>query len=283
MKSVSAVALSCLLAGASAATWQVISNDLASVINGVAFLDDKTGFVPAGANGVGAEILKTSDGGASWHRCPREGGFLMLNAGGIGSDILVSGALGEEYSDNTGGTFNSSSNGIQAQCVRTDGASNTFWVVGEELFGGGNGTFCFACNSSLQTDGRSGVSVSTDGGKNLKMYDAKLFTDARYGSFPTADVWYVSAGEWPENQRSFVDVEGNQVFHLTEKIQLKTSPEGKTSHNMLKPGSTAPQGPAQYKAQISKSTDGGKTWTTVFGQQNSTFYFNGTHVHTTLL
>ena len=45
------VALATACGFANAQKWQVISQDLATIIDGVAFLDDKVGFVPAGANG----------------------------------------------------------------------------------------------------------------------------------------------------------------------------------------------------------------------------------------
>lgn len=249
---------------ATAATWQVVSNDLASVINGVGFVDDQTGFVPAGANGVGAEILKTTDGGATWNSCPRAGGFLLLNAGAIGKDIVVSGVLSEEYSDNMGGDFNSSQNGIQSQCVRTDGTTGTFWVVGESLLGA------------------NGVAVSRNGGETFSMFSADLFTGARYGSFPTTSTWYVSAGMWPNNQegkRLYVDADGNRVFELTEKIHMYQTPDGRVRRRVVKPGqsaaATAEPGAGVYTAQITRSQDGGKTWETLYGDRNSTFYFNG--------
>jgi hypothetical protein len=40
-----------------------------------------------------------------------------------------------------------------------------------------------------------GVAISVNSGKTFTSYDAGLYTNARYGAFPSDDVWYVAAGK----------------------------------------------------------------------------------------
>ena len=47
----------------------------------------------------------------------------------------------------------------------------------------------------------TGVAITVDGGRLFKPQTSDvIFTDARYAAFPTDDVWYVAAGEFPSNE-----------------------------------------------------------------------------------
>jgi hypothetical protein len=239
----------------------VLSADLATIIAGVAFTDDSTGYVPAGVNGVGEEVLKTEDGGKTWKTCPREGGFLLLSIAAYGENAMISGAVAEEYSDNAGASFNSTQGGDwDSQCVREDPEHDMFFVVGQSDFSNANG-----------------VGVSHTHGASLKGYHAEpLFTWARYGAFPTPKTWFISAGEWPEDAVPT----GSQYRRMSQKILLERNGDTHKTYLLprhpemgLRSNPTKPKGQG-YMAQIVKSSDGGATWTSVFAQ-NGTFYFNG--------
>jgi len=120
-----------------------------------------------------------------------------------------------------------------------------------------------------------GCAVSTDGGLTLKFIDAKVNTSTRYGSFPTPTTWYLSAGDWPENQDDVL-LEGERP--LTQRISLHHDKELGVMkprirlHDPLRPIRQLNDNNT-YHAAITKTTDGGKTWSTVYYSEGL-FYFN---------
>jgi len=118
-----------------------------------------------------------------------------------------------------------------------------------------------------------GCAVSTDGGVTLKFIDAKLNTSARYGSYPSANTWYLSAGMWPETKGEKVAA---GTHKLTQRIRLHRDPiTGKHTPSFRLYDAQEELAPRDgtYQAAIAKTTDGGKTWNTVFWDEGN-FYFN---------
>ena len=119
--------------------------------------------------------------------------------------------------------------GAHVQSQCLKAANGLFFAVGGQDFGTGQG-----------------VVVSTDNGKTFEAkYADCAFTEARYGAFPTKDTWYVTLGSWPET-----DDESNAV----------------TPARRLAPAG-APRG--GWNAQIIGTTDGGNTWTSQYGTNNT--------------
>jgi hypothetical protein len=109
----------------------------------------------------------------------------------------------------------------------------------------------------------NGVAVASTPGGIWSFYDIGVDPGAgfyaRYGSFPSTATWYVTSGDWP-----------NQNDHkLSNGIVERLSPRISVYYNI---GDGSPQvtfisarhliGP--YPGAISKTTDGGHTWTTVY-------------------
>lgn len=133
---------------------------------------------------------------------------------------------------------------------------------------------------------KNGVGVSTDGGHTFTAYDAQLKTDARYGSFPSATTWFVSAGSWPgegdddksgsnddpfpSNDNTF-EAEGELVKQVTRRVSLRKGTDGVVRPHVAR----APRASANetFEAELSMTTDGGKTWNQLF--YSTEFYFNG--------
>ncbi len=156
----------------------------------------------------------------------------------------MAGIFGELYSNNGGTTWANSRGGGGTRSVHPFANDNT----GKKF--GLSGVF----------GGKQGVAVSSDGGVSFKRYPINaLFTEARYGAFPSATTWYVAAGEWPEDAAQparnprrksiFQDKDG----HFPRAF--KRTPLPKLGGNMT-----------GYMAQIVKTTDGGNTWTTLFAE-----------------
>jgi len=127
----------------------------------------------------------------------------------------------------------------------------------------------------------NGVAVSTDRGVSYRHIDAKVNTSTRYGSFPSPKVWYLSAGQWPDQQKGS---QRNGLMHISERLSIErvlaTDGTGRVTHRVhkrlhdpTKPRVTKFQDNNTYIAAVAKTTDGGNTWQTVF--YDTSFYFNG--------
>jgi len=239
-----AVALSAF----AAPTWHIVNNDIATIDTGLAFISATVGYTGGVGNGVGPEVLKTTDGGVTWTPCPAQFGLdiILLDTDATENSIVVSSVFGELYSDDSGATFSQSVGGGQSQSVRYLGAN-------------GDGGLKYGVTGIYGLQGTNGVGLSVDGGKTFKVYDANLQTLERYGAFPTDTTWYVSAGDWPTG----ADDDAVSAKGYTGMSYARSKPFG--------PKGTPGQG---YQAQITKTTDGGATFTSVYNVSDQ-FYFNG--------
>jgi hypothetical protein len=100
---------------------------------------------------------------------------------------------------------------------------------------------------------KNGVSVSNNGGKtfNTQAIDL-LFTTARYGVYPTANTWYITAGTWPES---------NDDYSSTglRRFELQNEDGHFPSHYNLKAPEANDDAPANgYQAELVRTTDAGK-------------------------
>lgn len=147
---------------------------------------------------------------------------LYLDITAYGSNVLAAATLSDEFSNDGGFNFNYSSNGaLTAQCARNIGPSGAplgFAVVG---------TIGNLVNET------NGMAVSFDAGKSFTSIPINILqTDARYGAFPTATTWYITAGQWPGgsgssdqptsggSSSSSAGVSGGVARALSEKITI---------------------------------------------------------------
>eukprot|EP01138_Halocafeteria_seosinensis_P009492 gb/GECG01009701.1/.p1 GENE.gb/GECG01009701.1/~~gb/GECG01009701.1/.p1 ORF type:complete len:401 (+),score=51.95 gb/GECG01009701.1/:1-1203(+) len=252
-------------------SWTTVSKNVGTSATGIAFINSSFGYVPADANGNGAEVLISSDGGKTWAPTSHQGGFLFLDVSAYGGNAVVSGVFGEEYSSNYGADFQTSTHGGTGQCVRN---INRFGTGGPDGFG-----------VAGQFGEDDGIAVSFDDGKTFTdMPIAELKTDARYASFPTKDDFFVSAGQWPEPAPSQDDdinnddfsLRGNKnklpdVIHKTRHFSLRRKGNGYVPHVEF---ASAPAGNGSFQAQVVVSHDGGKSFVSVL-YDDSNYYANG--------
>lgn len=119
----------------------------------------------------------------------------------------------------------------------------------------------------------NGVSVSIDG-QTFQTFDIGLQEDAnsgyhaRYGAFPTATTWYVTSGNFP----AFSEGWNDQYLRLSQRIRVLQPQIGNDNKPDVKffSASTQQRG---FLGAISKTTDGGQTWTKVFDSEGQ-YYFN---------
>lgn len=221
----------------------------------MAFTTESLGYTAGDANGKGPVILKTTDGGHTFEPCNATFGpdVLLLDCDAALNSIVVSSVFGELYSTDAGRTFQLSRGGGLSQSVRYIGLNGD----GGKKFG-----------VTGQYGRKQGVAISVNSGKQFTAYDAGLYTDARYGAFPTDDIWYVAAGSWPDSQ-DWAPRAGSR--HMRSRRTQYLTPDGKLNTKVFDQPKV---NDGQYSAQISKTEDGGKTWKSVFSE-NNTFYFNG--------
>jgi photosystem II stability/assembly factor-like uncharacterized protein len=236
------------MAALATADWQIVAKDLVTTAIGIAFTNANEGFLAGSGNGVGPVIFKTVDGGNNWKAANASFGAdaLLLSASAVDNTVVVGAIFGELYSDDDGNTFEKSLGGGLSQSIRFIGKDGD----GGKQFG--------AAGSYL---GKQGVAITTDGGKFFHTVAAPaLKTAARYACYPSADVWYISAGQWPSQTPS-------EPLRRTEYMD-KT---GRISTDFNNKQNVGVDG---YMGQIVKTTDGGNTWTSLLFV-NNTVYFNG--------
>lgn len=124
----------------------------------------------------------------------------------------------------------------------------------------------------------NGVAVSTDNGASWNIFDIGLNSStyvARYGAFPTATTWYVSSGSWPYDASEKVE---NLSHKLSSRVRLNI--EGERTTAQFKDAKAKSSSVTGYPGAISKTTDGGATWTKVY-DSNGSMYFNEIHCYDT--
>lgn len=278
--------------------WQVVASNVATICTGIACTDGTHCYVPVAQNGVGCDILHSSDGGVTWAGTQSEPfALLLLDIAAQGSNVVALGALTLEYSLDKAATFNSSVGVLGAgQCIRPVASSspsgqNSFAAIGDW------GLF-------VQSNGPA---VSTDSGASFKADNiSSLNSDSRYGAFPSATTWYVAAGDWPGEgvdddtpppahvfKRAGAPVQPGHYAQAVapgsvlvkargSRLHLLRAPNGDHAwaqvrrEHVLAANAHAELGsatPDTWAAQIAKTTDGGRTWSTVFTKVGA-FYFN---------
>lgn len=239
--------------------WEVFPSptfDAMSVAVSLAFIDASTGWVGGGDNEVGAKIMKTIDGGATWEMVypsnasqPKLDIFLSA-AAMTQKNVVIGGALFQVYSTD-GNFFNGSINDYlsPAQDAEIIPDEHKFALI----------SMSPKCNG-VATSRLGKIWKCTDIGVNATLYPV------RYGSMPTKDTWYVTAGQFPDNSSN------TNLRSISQKIRFnKFTGKLDFSRGMRAANPTDDNPP--YTALISKTTDGGATWSVVF-HNTTDYYFN---------
>jgi len=260
--------ISLLFCVAYAGNWAVQSPDLAPILDGVSFVDAQHGWLSGGADNVGSEVLFTNTGGQHWQRA-KEGGSTLLfldiamqsKSCGVVSGVGILSIAGMEYTTN-GTTF------LPSKVVELETESQSVeGIMGVPQGYGVTGQFGKA----------NGVAISANGGQTFQMFDCGLNNTiymTRYGSFPSASTWYLSAGTWPASAEQRAKGKATGFHQKSQRISLHMDPVTKQvkpvfdfSEFQKKP--RTPQDNNGYYAAITKTTNGGKTWTQVFNNVNN--------------
>lgn len=236
---------------ASAASWSVKSQNFATIAVAIACPTTTTCIAPVGINGEGSFVWVSQDAGNTWNPANSPNELMFLGAAAQGPSAVVADELSLIVASSQPYNFTNPADGslITSQNVEVSDDGTFYGAAGQDI------------------NGDNGAAISNDGGESWKFFNASVLeTFARYGAYPSLTTWYVSAGEWPNNNQA----SELTATRLTSRIHLEKV------GNMMRPrwfeASNVRSGDG-WKAQIVKTTDGGKTWSSVFYDAGN-FYFN---------
>mmetsp|Transcript_16790 Transcript_16790/g.21794 ORF Transcript_16790/g.21794 Transcript_16790/m.21794 type:complete len:375 (+) Transcript_16790:81-1205(+) len=107
------------------------------------------------------------------------------------------------------------------------------------------------------------VAISNDGGSNFDVITVSGLYEPypRYGSFPSSQTFYVTAGGWEETS---IDTHLTSRLSISEDGSLKQHQSGDSSYSW---------------AQVAKTTDGGATWSIIYENFKTGYYPNDIHCY----
>jgi hypothetical protein len=215
----------------------------------------------ATANEVWGAGYSNTKGGILTYSADRGNGpAVVYEVGGINLDVAVSrdgntvalsGPSGVFYGP---ATTSFSSNEVTGQWTS---------MVSQNIEQYGNSGFAAVGRFAQGTAWLNGVAVANSASGDWIKYDIGLDPDqgyfARYGSFPSDNTWYVTSGDWPN--QSDAKLTNGVVVRATPRISVYyNSGDGKPEITFI----SARHLMGSYIGAVSKTTDGGATWTKVF-------------------
>ena len=239
--------------------WTIDSSSQATTVVGVGTYARDGSIAAAGANDVGGFV--ESYNGTKWNRSPVQAG-LLIDAAISKSGAAVAVSMLQVFVSQDGKTF-STAQGVegisQASYIYGDN-KDSFALVGTWIVKG----------TKVPTS-VSGVATSRDKGLTWEVSNPVPVGSVRYGAFPSEQTWYISSGMW-----------GEDPVPEVRKFSSRLSIDSKTSQFVInnepsKLKSKSASEPTGWFGAVSKTTDGGKTWTQVFSSNLETdwYYFNG--------
>jgi len=245
-------------------TWWIVDRDFATIAISLDFQAAESGWIVGGSSSLLPLTLHTNDGGQTLQDSGIENvteGALMsvrfapdgLNgvAGSLGFFGLICGAY-----TNNGMNWTKTHEGKDLICA-SQGASvpdsNTFILVGQ-------------WTSAKQPQG-DGVQISLDAGQTWTGYDWNMGTESRYAYFLSADLGYVSGGQWPEENQT-------DPFSIPKRISKHLVFTGNGVQYLPSKTKVAPTNPNDYQGVIAKATNGASTWEVLVNLTNAGLYFN---------
>jgi len=266
------VVLVAFLQVVSSAEWAVVSGTSATIVVGVG----ATGNVAVSAsesNGSGA-YLGYYDG-TSWTKEPYTAG-MTLDAAITSKGTRVVVGTWPTWISQDGETFTRGSVSGTSQSVNAYGSNDELIAM----------TGVFTLGDKAPTPG---VASSTDG--VTWSLSSSIPTDyARYGAFPSESTWYVSSGMWgadPVSSSSASNSTARGLRELSSRVSIldgalvidssaSSLVKNQRNRRAEKGFHAATQATTGWFGAVSKTTDGGKTWSQVFSSDLETdyYYFN---------
>jgi photosystem II stability/assembly factor-like uncharacterized protein len=236
---------------ATAQEWRVTKPFFSAVTIGIDFQDDMTGWTTQSDGSELPRIIKTEDGGDTWHDVDSSSGKALLPisvaaAKGAKTDVAVFGPIYSSEYSRDGNNFQQTIGG---------------GFVGQDVK--------FQAGRMVQTTSK-GVCISESGGEFYRCHDAPLKYPgtARYSSSPEKGIIYLTSGSWPMDDSA----NGQDEFWMARNVRLNT----KTGALKLGSAARATNDTETYQFELLKSTDDGKTWTSLMSDEGN-YYPNDIH------
>lgn len=241
------LALFALLSAAFAQQWTIDPSTTATFVTSVSAGAENFAITVGGENN-GGSIIELYDG-SSWtkNKIPT---LMALSAATTPSgNIVVTGV----------NSVLNSADGINFTPASVSGTSQS-----ANVYGANNDKFALVGAWRVQKEGTSiptysyGVATSDDG-KTFTVSSTIEDGDSRYGSFPSDNTWYVSNGMWGEDPTL-----SKSTRKLSSRIAIDNS--GKKLYMTDLPRATNKKlssNSTGWFGSVSKTTDGGKSWTQV--------------------
>lgn len=236
-------------------------------------------YVP-GSNGATLGMYQSHDGGATveYDVIGAEVSAAMLfSAAGSDHDgsVVVGGLLGAGSSVDGGLTWHpllGFGHILVTQDVKYEDKTNLYTLTGN--FGGIGGV-------ALSTNGANGTFVI----KSIP--DDLLFSSVaiRYGSVPTDETFYITAGSWGESQADKAEADNEGLRRISKALSVRkdgtlkvhTAAQAATAAASLAAGAEVGVEPTGPWGQVAKTSDGGATWELVYSDTTSGLYPNDIH------
>lgn len=233
----------------------------ATFVSGVGAGSETSAVAAIGENGVGA--LVGSYDGSAWTKTKVNGAMLLDGAVTKDKHYVITGvyntlvsADGESFSTAAGAKGSSQSANVYGE-NRDKIALVGAWSAGPGVW-------------------VNGVATSADNGETFTISSAVPDGSVRYGAFPTENTWFIASGMWgedpPKSKREHAlsarvsrDLRTNEhVYHFLDESAQKVKRPAASSNS------------TGWFGSVSKTTDGGRTWTKVLGTNlaEDYLYFN---------
>jgi len=212
----------------------------------------------AAQNGIGA-IVEVFNG-TKWSKSIVQAG-LLLDAATSNAGVSVATSMLQVLVSRDNKEFTVASVQGVSQAAYTFGVNND--IIG--LVGG------WIVKDSKVPTTLYGVATSHDFGVTWELSSAVPAGYVRYGAFPTEQTWFISSGMWGA-------YESNKDHQLSSWLSVDTKSTLTVGDRAASKGkASAARGATGWFGAVSKTTDGGKTWTQVFTSDldNDYYYFNG--------
>jgi photosystem II stability/assembly factor-like uncharacterized protein len=254
--------------------------NLATILMGVDMRDAYNGYIGGSQDGVGPIMLKTEDGGETLENTIDDPfaapGIIMAVSSLNGSSAITAGVgawwgllgPGASYTENGENWYPAEDMTYLAIAFQdSDVADESVFLPGMWY----NNTVNEGC----------GCAVSHDGGKSYAKYDWGLrygpyCEQARYASFLTRDVGYMSGGHWPGEKENIVIGNPEDLYHFSQFIRLPVPHQDELDIEAIEAfnGRYKQANEDGFRAVVAKTIDGGVTWDVVHDLQNTDWYYN---------